>query len=277
MRRITLLAALFLCGFPAASAMDVPPNDGFVTDDAGVLPADREAAMETSLEAYARETSNEIAVLIVHGLGGQAIADAAVEVGRKWGVGGKQNDNGILILVAYDDREVFIATGYGLEGAVPDLVAKGIVEKDLLPAFRDGRYADGLAQGIDSLEKHIGGEYTADRYASVENGPWPFLFFFAAIFFNFIAAFLGRTKSWWFGGIIGGIFGLVLTVLYAWWISIPVLVAIGLLLDFLLSRSGYDGRGRGGRGGGFWTGGSGGGFGGFGGGSFGGGGAGGKW
>jgi uncharacterized protein len=277
---VSLIAAVaLLCATPAF-AIDVPPNDGFVTDAAGVLPADSEAAMETDLEAYARETSNEIAVLVVPNLGGDDIAEAAVEVGRKWGVGGQQNDNGILILLSYEDREVFIATGYGLEGAVPDIVAKGVIEEDMLPSFRDGDFAAGIAEGIDSLKKHIGGEYTAERYTDPGEGPWPFLLFFGFIFFNFIAAFLGRTKSWWFGGILGGVLGIVLTALYAWWVSIPVLVALGLMFDYVLSKSGYNGKGRGGRGGGFWTGGSGGGsggFGGFGGGSFGGGGAGGRW
>lgn len=279
-RSAFLLAAFaFFCATPAL-ALDVPPNDGFVTDAAGVLDADREAAMEADLEAYARDTSNEIAVLVVPNLGGDDIAEAAVEVGRKWGVGGRQNDNGILILLSYEDRQVFIATGYGLEGAVPDLVAKGVIEEDMLPAFRDGDFADGLEEGVDSLKKHIGGEYTAERYTDPGDGPWPFLLFIGFIFFNFIAAFLGRTKSWWLGGMLGGVFGIVLTALYAWWISIPVLVAVGLIFDYVVSKSGYDGRGRGGRGGGFWTGGSGGGgggFGGFGGGSFGGGGAGGRW
>lgn len=281
MRRSVFFLAAFalLCATPAL-ALDVPPNDGFVTDAAGVLSADREAAMEADLEAYARETSNEIAVLAVPNLGGDEIAEAAVEVGRKWGVGGQQNDNGILILLSYEDRQVFIATGYGLEGAVPDLVAKGVIEEDMLPAFRDGDFAEGLEEGVGSLKKHIGGEYTAERYTDPGEGPWPFLFFFGFIFLNFIAAFLGRTKSWWLGGILGGVFGIALTALYAWWISIPVLVAIGLIFDYVLSKSGYNGKGRGGRGGGFWTGGSGGGsggFGGFGGGSFGGGGAGGRW
>lgn len=259
-------------------AITVPPNDGFVTDVIGLLPADREAAIEADLEAYAQETSNEIAVLIIQGLQGEDRAAAAVEVGRKWGVGGKQQDNGILILLSYEDRSVFIATGYGLEGAVPDIVAKGVIETDMIPAFRDGDYAKGLEQGIAALKKHIGGEYAADRYADPGEGPWPWIFFVGCICFDAIASFLGRTKSWWFGGILGCVFGIVLTILYSWWISIPILVAVGLALDFMLSRSGYRGHRGGSRG--FWTGGTGGGgggFGGFGGGSFGGGGAGGKW
>ncbi len=278
-RLLASAATLLLVAAPHALALTVPPNDGFVTDGVGVLPPDRETALEERLATYAAETSNEIAVLILRTLEGEDIAQAAVEVGRRWGVGTEENDNGILILLSYDDRQVFIATGYGLEGAVPDIVAKGVIEEDMLPHFRDGEYPDGLEAGIDALQKHIGGEYTADRYAGEDFGALPFLLFFGFLFFDAVAAFLGRTKSWWLGGIMGGVFGIVLTALYAWWITIPVLVAIGLVLDFVLSQSGYKGR-RGGRGGGFWTGGfggGGGGFGGFGGGSFGGGGAGGRW
>ena len=282
MRRLLAIAALTRVALPAF-AYTPPPNDGFVTDAIGLLSPSEEQALEADLQAYAQETSNEIAILIVNDLQGEDIAEASVDVGRSWGVGGEQNDNGLLIFFKQSptlgDREIFIATGYGLEGAVPDLVAKGVIEEDIIPRFRDGEYALGFAEGIEALKKHIGGEYTADRYARSDDGAWPFLIFIAFVLFDAVAAFLGRTKSWWFGGILGGVFGVILTAMYAWWISIPVLVAIGLVLDFVLSQSGYGTkrRGRGGRGG-FWGGGFGGGgsggVGGFGGGSFGGGGAG---
>lgn len=278
LRRIVASAALLLLLVPGGVlAVEVPPNDGYVTDAVGILSVAQEAEMEEELRAYAEETSNEIAVVIVRDVGGDDIAQAAVDIGRKWGVGTDENDNGILILLSYDDRQIFIATGYGLEGAVPDIVAKGVIDEEMLPFFRDGDFAEGLSSGIGALKKHIGGEYTADRYNEGAFGAAPFLLFIGFALLNAMMAYLGRTKSWWLGGIFGGIFGIILTILYAWWISIPVLVAIGLLLDYIASQSGY--RGRGGRGGGFWTGGSGGGggFGGFGGGSFGGGGAGGRW
>ncbi len=283
--RVFAIATLALLWAPVAMAFTPPPNDGFVTDAIGLLTQQERDALADDLQAYARETSNEIAILIVNDLQGEAIADAAVDVGRAWGVGGEQNDNGILILYKQSDalgeNELMIATGYGLEGAVPDLVAKGIIDEEIIPSFKEGEYAEGFAAGIDALKKHIGGEYTADRYESMGDGALPFFLFLIFMFGDLVAAFLGRTKSWWFGGIIGGVFGVVLTALFSWWISIPVLVAIGLVFDYLLSRSGYRGmRGRGGRGGsGFWGGGSGGsgGFGGFGGGSFGGGGASSKW
>lgn len=290
MRPTTFAIALaLLLHAHGALAYDPPPNDGFVTDSIGLLSSGDEAALEQRLHDYALQTSNEIAILIVDDLQGEDIADVSVQVLRDWGVGDGAKNNGIVIVFKQSQelggRELFIGTGYGLEGAVPDIVAKGVVDHDIVPSFKEGKYAEGFANGIDALEKHIGGEYTADRYAQAADGWEPFLLFMLFVFGNAVAAYMGRTKSWWFGGILGFVFGVVLTAMFGWWISIPVLVAIGLVLDYMLSRAGYGSkqRGRGGRGG-PWIGGSGGfgggssgGFGGFGGGSGGGGGAGSRW
>ncbi len=269
---------------PACAEFAVPANDGFVTVFSdSVINATQEADLEQTLSDYKKTTSNEIAILVVKSLSGADIADTAVQVGRKWGVGGASQNNGILILLSYDDRQIFIATGYGLEGAVPDIVAKGIVERDMLPNFRNGDYYEGFKEGIDALQKHIGGEYTASRYTSVTEAAWfPFLLFFGFIALQVLAAVLGQSKAWWQGGVIGGVAGVILAVWFAWWLSIPILVVLGLVFDFIVSRMKPSGR-RGGRGGwgsggfGGSGGGSGGGFGGFSGGSFGGGGAGGRW
>jgi uncharacterized protein len=265
---------------PAAQAIEVPPNDGFITDVAGILTPQQDGEIERVLTDYRKSTSNEIAILILQSLGGEDIAQAAVSVARDWGVGGEEDDNGVLILIAYEDRSVFIATGYGLEGALPDIVVKGIIDEDLVPNFREAKYYEGIQAAVAALQKHIGGEYTADRYAqeSLDDGAWPYVFFVAFLLMQWIAAAMARTKSWWLGGVLGGIAGVLLTVLFGWWLSIPLLVALGLLFDFILSRRGpRSGRGGSWLGGGGFRGGGGGGFGGFGGGSFGGGGASGKW
>ncbi len=280
--RLFILGILLSAFFPSVAivyAFDVPVNDGFVTDDAHLLTADQEQTLEQNLQQYSTQTSNEIAVLTVQSLSGADISDVAVQVGRAWGVGTKDKNNGILVLISYEDHEINISTGYGLEGAVPDIVAKGIVEKDMVPPFRDGKYFEGIGTAIDSLKKHIGGEYTADRYTQKDtSGVIPWIFFFVFIAFNWLAAIFARTKSWWLGGIFGALFGIILTAFYAWWLSIPLLVGIGLLFDYIVSRGGPGRGGRGGRFGGWGgMGGGSGGFGGFGGGSFGGGGASGKW
>ncbi len=280
-RRLSL-AVLLAAALPqAVLALDVPPNDGYVTDVTGTLTAEEEQALEADLDAYDQETSNQIAVLIVPSLRGEEIADAALKAGRSWGVGTAERENGIILLVSMGDRRAWIATGYGLEGAVPDIVAAGIVQRDLVPQFQAGDEAAGIRAAVESLKKHIGGEYTAERYAEEDGEPWPI----ALIFFLGYMAFtvLGRSRSWWLGGVLGGVLGVFLTVLYSWWASIPLLIVLGLVIDFIASRLPRSG-GRGPRGpwgggglGGFGGGRGSGGFRGFGGGSFGGGGGGGRW
>lgn len=278
-------AAVATAGLFASQALAdfaVPVNDGYVTDQAHVLTTQQEQALENKLKAYDLQTSNQIAVLIIPSLSGADIADAAVTVGRAWGVGTKEHNNGLLILISYADHQINISTGYGLEGAVPDIVAKGVIDTYMVPDFRDGKYYEGIDSAVDALEKHIGGEYKPDRYAKKDtSGAVVWVIFFLFIAFNWIAAFLARSKSWWAGGIVGGILGVILTIMFSWWLSIPALVIIGLIFDYIVSKQGPRGpRGRGPWGGfGGWGGGTGGssGFGGFGGGSFGGGGASGKW
>lgn len=275
--------ALF-SGTVFAQTFEVPANDGYVTDAANIIDDADQSALTQTITAYKEQTSNEIAIVTIQSLGGMAIEEAGLAIGRKWGVGSTKN-NGILILVAYAEHDVRIDVGYGLEGAVPDLVAKGIIETDLVPAFREGEFGTGLLAAVQSLEKHIGGEYTAERYTdtSGEEGPLPFLFFFGFILLQWLFAILGRTKSWWLGGVFGGVAGIVLIAVFGWWLSLPVLVPLGLLLDYVVSKNfSQRGKTRWWAGGGFGPGGfgggrGGGGFGGFGGGSFGGGGASGKW
>jgi uncharacterized protein len=262
---------------PVASALEIPPNDGFVTDAAGVLSPEEETAIEQVLDAYRLNTTNEIAVLIVPSLSGAVIADTAVEVLRTWGVGVEGKDNGVVLLIAYADREAFVATGYGFEGVLPDLVVRGILEKDMQPLFREGEYAKGIAAGVDALQKHIGGEFTAERYVAPDDGNafgWSVFLFFLVV--DYCSAAFARTKSWWLGGIVGGVFGAVLWIALLHWWFLPLMAGLGLLFDYILSRRGPNARGMrvypgtigAGRGGGFR---------GFHGGSGGGGGAGMKW
>ncbi|MBI3331892.1 TPM domain-containing protein [Candidatus Peregrinibacteria bacterium] len=284
MMRLILSSLLLTLVVPFAYAFEAPPNDGFVTDTAGVLTPEQEADLEEKLRIYREQTSNEIAILIVPSLQGEEIADVAVEIGRAWGIGDDDNNNGILLLMSYEDRAFFLATGYGLEGAIPDVVAKGIVETDILPHFREGRYYEGFIAGLEAIRKHVGGEYTAERYAVQEDGSWlvSLLLFSFFVFLQWGFAIMARTKSWWLGGVFGGALGVILTFIFSFWYSIPILVLLGLFLDYVVSKN-YQSHAKtkwwagGGWGPGGGGGGGRGGFGGFGGGSFGGGGAGGKW
>ncbi len=280
-----LCTGLLLLNFSTAlAAFVVPPNDGFVTDVAAILTSDQQSSLEKALQEYREKTSNEIAIVILSDLSGEPIENAGLAIGREWGIGSQGKNNGILILVDYAGRNVRFDVGYGLEGAVPDIVAKGIIDTDIVPKFRNAQYFDGLLQAVVSLQKHIGGEFTAERYAETpQDSPIAGLAFLVLfILFQWIISVLGRTKSWWLGGVFGGMGGVALALLFGWWLTIPLLIPLGLLLDYLVSKN-FHSRGRtswwagGGWGPGGGRFGGGGGFGGFGGGGFGGGGASGRW
>lgn len=246
---IVLLALMASFSLAAQSdddlpARPVPPR--LVNDLAEVLSATEEAQLEQKLVAYNDSTSSQIAVITVRSVQPYVIDDYAYKLGRKWGVGQKEKDNGIVFLVATDDRAVFIATGYGVEGYLPDIAIGRIIDQQVLPGFRSGSYYTGIDNGVDEMFKYLTGAYTADPNALPE-GPNVLVVIIIVIVILIILSrrnkkgggttFSRRGPTHWGGGGFGGFGG-----------------------------------GFGGGGGGF-----GGGFGGFGGGGFGGGGAGGRW
>ncbi len=226
---------------------------------------DQEAAeLDAKLVNFARETSNRIAVVAVDTLCGYPPSDFAFQLGEAWGLGKKGIDNGVLILVKPNgragDRHVFIAVGYGLEGAIPDLTAKRVVDEEILPEFRNGNYYIGLDQATNVLMGMAKGEIDAKSYGK-EPFPWGGLL----------------TVLMFLGFMVLGIWMKARKArTYARVNHIDFWAAWALLNAASSSHRGSWGGFSGGGGGGF-GGGGGGGFGGFGGGSFGGGGAGGSW
>lgn len=211
--------------------------------------------LDRKLVDFARETSNRILVLVVDTLCGYPESDLAFEVGQKWGIGKAGFDNGIVFLVkpfgAPGERAVFIATGYGLEGAIPDLMAKKIIENEVLPRFREGDYFVAMDKATDVLMALAKGEFDEKSYGEKKT-PWAVLLFFLFIVVIMVLSWRGQVKR------------------YARTNNVDFWTAMWLLSQMQQKRGS-----RGGFGGGF--GGGGGGFGGFGGGGFGGGGAGGRW
>ena len=238
----------------AGGIPDAPVPPRLVSDFAGVL-GDRAEELEQVLVAFDDSTSNQITVVTVPDLGGYAVDEYAVELGRKWGVGTSRN-NGVIVLVKprndSGSGEVTIQVGYGLEGAIPDAYASRIIRNEMIPAFKEDDYYGGVSAACDQLMKLASGEISEPRGASDDDeSGWAVTLVMLGLFGGFFLLLLlfgGKGGSSSGGSTTGG-----------------------------SPRS--TGRGYyGGFGGGSWGGGhSSGGFGGFGGGSFGGGGASGKW
>ncbi|WP_207495510.1 TPM domain-containing protein [Aridibaculum aurantiacum] len=267
-RIITILLVLF-CITGVAVSQQVPPKpvpQRLVNDlTKTTLTPDQVQTLERKLVAYDDSTSNQIVIVIVPTLNDYAPVDYATKLGREWGVGTAKN-NGVIVLISTEpnNRQIFIAPGYGLEGAIPDITAKSIIEDVILPHFRQDHYFTGLDLGTNAIIKAAAGEYKAPAgYRNRGRGSGGGGSILGAIIFFLVMIMLFSRGGRGGGGRGGGMasrrgFGDVAT---------------GMLIGSMLS----GGRGGGGFGGGGFGGGSGGGFGGFGGGSFGGGGAGGSW
>jgi uncharacterized protein len=259
--KLALVALFFFLQLGWGQAQDFPevPNPPrLVNDFTGTLSAEELAKLEQKMLAYSDSTSTQVSIVLMGSVGIYDISDYAFQLGEKWGIGGKGKDNGLLILAAMDDRKVFIATGRGLEGAVPDALAKRIVNDLILPNFKMQAYYQGLDQATDMIFKLASGEYKADEMMAEENsgGALFFILFFVVVFIILPLIKNRRDNNNHMGGKGGGI---------DFWTTLMLANVLG----------GGGGRSSGGSFGDFSSGG--GSFGGFGGGSFGGGGAGGSW
>lgn len=265
MRRLLLALGLLLLITSAALpafALDVPPHGGqWVVDTARLLPAAEKNALAESLRVYAGRSGTQIVVLTVPGLEGEDIAGYANRVAREWGVGQKDANNGVLILVSVAERKVRFEVGRGIEDKLPDITAKRIQQQITVPNFKAGRYAQGIIQSVAAIRQALGDTPGGGQAAAPEPRPAPApdgMTVFTLVLL-FVAVLLGvayvrrnsSRNSTRYGGGGGGDHSFL----------------IGLLLGLLSSIF----RGRGG-GGGFGGGGGDGGFSG-GGGDFGGGGS----
>ena len=234
---------------------DRPNPPRLVNDFVGVLSSTERSQLEQKLRAYNDSTSTQITIVIVKTTEPYPIGDFAFQVGRKWGVGQQGKNNGLVLAWATETRKVYIATGYGLEGAIPDAIAKRIITNTIAPAFKQQQYYQGLDAATTEIIQRASGEYQAEPQS--DDGGGSSGLFIALIVFLIVIFIIARRNGGGGGGnrSRGGGWG-------------PIFFPTSTF-------SGWGGSGGGG-----WSGGgssSGGGFGGFGGGSFGGGGAGGDY
>ena len=257
-RKNILVIVVFILSFVNSGiTKDIPPRPSTaVVDYIGLLDVNKKNILERKLKVFNDTSSSAIVLVLDDTTEGEDIFEYSYKLASKWGVGSKGKDNGILIYIAFNDRKVFIQVGSGLEGAVPDAVAKRIIENVIVPAFKKRNYFQGINKATDILMSLASGEFTADDY-------------------------MNNTSD--------DIVGIVIILLVISFIVFVIVMNIrckkrGDCND----GGGYSGRGRYNSGGGWIFGGGfggssggssygGGGFGGFGGGGFSGGGAGGGW
>ena len=257
-----LLVAFTISAVNAQTLLPRPDPPRLVNDFANILTPSEVQALENKLVAFNDSTSNQIAVVIVDDLQGYDRSDFAYRVARDWGIGQGDFNNGLLVLVkpktASSSGQVFIATGYGLEGAIPDLACADIIDNEIIPRFRENDYYGGIDAGTNVLMALASGEYSyGDRAGGAPSGAIPGVVIFLIILFFIIIVSAGSSNNK----------------------HLRRSGSSNIPLWLLMSMMG-GGKSHGGSWGGFSGrsgGGGGGGFGGFGGGSFGGGGAGGSW
>jgi uncharacterized protein len=261
MKNFLRILFFLLIQFPVGvlRADDFPPQSkNIVTDYTNTLSAGELQSLEQKLSAFNDSTSSQVAIVMMASVGNYDIADYTVQLYNKWGIGQKEKNNGVLILVAKEDRKVWITTGYGLEGVFPDALAKRVVNNDILPNFKEGNYYEGLDEGVNSIMSIVKGEYTSDNTKhKKEKVPWFGVLLALFVFFIVIISKVGSTRNYARRNNLG---------FWAAW------ALMNAAMNRNRSRGSWGGfsSGSGGFGGG-------GGFGGFGGGMSGGGGAGGSW
>ena len=242
----------------------LPSTGQLVNDNGDFLSPREEQRLTTMLTDYADSTSTQIVIVTLPSLNGWDAGEYATELGRAWGVGQQGQDNGVVILATREDRQLYIATGYGLEGAIPDVIAGRIIRNIMVPAFRNGDFYGGFVEAVDALVLAAEGEFeaipTSNQSDDVPSVSPLLIFFMLYILLMVIRSSGGGGKGGGRRYRRGGDNS-----------------ALPWIVWGAMNQGSHSSGGSWGGGGGFGGFSGGGGFGGFGGGSFGGGGAGGSW
>ncbi len=274
---LSLMAAVVAPAYAQQGFVAVPQLTARVTDLTGTLTADQSSALEAKLAAFEQSKGSQVVVLIVPTTQPEVIEQYSIRVVEQWKLGRGKIDDGVLLLVALNDRKVRIEVGYGLEGALPDATANRIIQQDITPAFKRGDYYNGISTGVDRIMRVIEGEPLPEPEFSPPAAGipglvhlLPFLFIFALVGGSIFRRLFGRVGgALATGGLVGFLTWLLISIL-----GISLFAGIVAFIFALLS--GMGGGGGSGAGGNGWYSrrhGSGWGYGG----GFGGGGASGGW
>ncbi len=290
MKKLVLLVLFLLTALPVYS-LEVPPLMGRVNDLANLLNQDTKQNIESHLRDFEARTSNQVAVLIIPSLEGEVLENYSLKVAQTWGLGQADKDNGVLLLIAKNDRKLRIEVGYGLEGALTDVITSQIIRNEITPQFKSGNFDAGILGGVRSIIESVDGTYqpneTSDDTSDDLGGKIAATLVFSLVIgiFTLIGLSSPGAESWalyfflmifWLAFPFGifGPKGLIASALFI--VLYPILKMIFPKTSFGKSTRTFFNSGSGSGGGGFSSSSSSGGFSG-GGGSFGGGGSSGSW
>ena len=224
----SLAAGLLLIGSLAHAAQSLPKPAGRIADLANVIDAATEADLDRRLDELEQKTTSEIALVTVPSLDGVPVEDYAVRLFKEWGIGQSKSDNGVLVLVAPNEREMRIEVGYGLEGVLPDGLAGEVIREQFIPRFRDNDYNGGIRDGVVRVIEIVEKEevLSAEEIARLNDAglpddePWwiliPFMGLFVAIGFTMVG--IGARTKTVFPLLFGSLFG-----------GMPMLMALSIL------------------------------------------------
>lgn len=246
MKKFLVLLVLLLLPSVAFAYSSPGIPTGYVNDFAGILSANTKQEIETLLSSLDASTSAQVSVVTIKTLDNDTIENYAEKLFKEWGIGQKGKDNGVLLLVAIEDRKVRIEVGYGLEGALTDAETSSIIRNVITPAFKEGDYDKGITEGVDNILKAAAEDLVAvnSTFSTTDSGEVTMgilgVLYGISVLFQFLVSIMARSKSWWLGGIIGGvaasIIGLVTSTLLAGVIAGGILIPLGLLIDYLISK-----------------------------------------
>ncbi len=179
------LVAVSLGSVLLIASITFPKLTGRVVDEAGILSPNTKLELVKLIRKSEKKSSNQIVVVTLKSLQGQSISDYGYQLGRHWGIGQKGKDNGVLLIVAPNERKVRIEVGYGLESRLTDALSSMIIHNDILPYFKRGDYDGGILKGVRSIIKAIGGTYKVkkDKKSRKSVSSYAPIIFFAFIFF----------------------------------------------------------------------------------------------
>ena len=209
---IMIVAVCFWGGFVWAKEPNYPDHpQGYVSDFARVISAQDKDLIASLAQGLEEKTTDQMAVVTINSTQPDTIEGYAVELFKRWGIGHKGKDNGILLLVAVQDHKVRIEIGYGLEGTLPDVISNKIIRDIMVPSFKSGQYSTGIKNGAVAIASVIGGKGldTGVHEGSSEAPPTIWVFFAIMMIVMFLRMFGGvvgggPTRGYWGGGYIGG-------------------------------------------------------------------------